>query len=156
MLSARLSIRPSWPNTYDTAKYISDALGQRTIRFETASRSQHSAWRLKPGTFSAATGEHIHGRSLLTPDEIMRLGGPRPADRHDRRRAALAPRPHQLPHRPRLCRPLRSQPDTPPRRLAMTASLPVEMAIEQPAWGQVRVSEALKRYVDEGTMQRAT
>jgi type IV secretion system protein VirD4 len=63
---------------YDTARYISDALGQRTIRFETASRSQHSAWRLKPGTFSAATGEHIQGRSLLTPDEVMRLGPARP------------------------------------------------------------------------------
>jgi type IV secretory pathway TraG/TraD family ATPase VirD4 len=57
---------------------ISDALGQRTIRFETASRSQQSAWRLKPGTFSAATGEHIQGRSLLTPDEVMRLGPARP------------------------------------------------------------------------------
>jgi type IV secretory pathway TraG/TraD family ATPase VirD4 len=44
---------------YDTARYISDALGQRTIRFETASRSPHSAWCLKPGTFSAAAGEHI-------------------------------------------------------------------------------------------------
>jgi type IV secretion system protein VirD4 len=63
---------------YDTARYISDALGRRTIRFETASRSQHSAWRPKPRTFSAATGEHIQGRSLLTPDEIMRLGPARP------------------------------------------------------------------------------
>jgi type IV secretory pathway TraG/TraD family ATPase VirD4 len=75
---------------YDTARYISDALGQRTIRFETESRSQHSAWRLKPGTVSAATGEQIQGRSLLTPDEVMRLGA-LPADHHDRRRAALAP-----------------------------------------------------------------
>ena len=63
---------------YDTARYISDALGQHTIRFETASRSQHSASRLKPGTFSAATGEHIQGRFLLTPDEVMRLGAARP------------------------------------------------------------------------------
>jgi type IV secretion system protein VirD4 len=63
---------------YDTARYISDALGQRTIRFGTASRSQHSAWRLQSGTFSAATGEQIQGRSLLTPDEVMRLGPARP------------------------------------------------------------------------------
>jgi type IV secretory pathway TraG/TraD family ATPase VirD4 len=63
---------------YDTARYISDALGQHTIRFHTTSRSQHGRWRLKPGTFSSGTGEHLQGRSLLTPDEVMRLGPARP------------------------------------------------------------------------------
>jgi type IV secretory pathway TraG/TraD family ATPase VirD4 len=63
---------------YDTASYISDALGQRTIRFETSNRSQHGGWRPKSRSFSSATGEHIQGRSLLTPDEVMRLGPARP------------------------------------------------------------------------------
>jgi type IV secretion system protein VirD4 len=63
---------------YDTARYISDALGQHTIRFNTTSRSQHSGSRLKSGTFSSAIGEHLQGRSLLTPDEVMRLGPARP------------------------------------------------------------------------------
>ena len=63
---------------YDTARYISDALGQHTIRFDTTSRSHHGGWRLKPGTVSSGTGEHIQGRSLLTPDEVMRLGPTRP------------------------------------------------------------------------------
>jgi type IV secretion system protein VirD4 len=63
---------------YDTASYVSDALGQRTIRFETSNRSQHGGWRPKSRSFSSATGEHIQGRSLLTPDEVMRLGPARP------------------------------------------------------------------------------
>ena len=85
-----------------------------TIRFETASRSQHSEWapqarhllrgnrRTHPGAVPVDPGRGHAARA-------------RPADRHDRRRAALAPRPPQLPYRPRLCGPLRSQPDAFPR-----------------------------------------
>ena len=32
----------------------------------------------KPGTATAGSGEHRHGRPLVTPDEIMRLGPTRP------------------------------------------------------------------------------
>ena len=63
---------------YDTAHYISNALGQYTIAFETANRSRHTSRPFKPGTSTAGSGEHRHGRSLLTPDEIMRLGPARP------------------------------------------------------------------------------
>lgn len=63
---------------YDSARYISDALGQHTISFETRSSSQQITLSLKPGTSSASTGEHLQGRSLLTPDEVMRLGSTRP------------------------------------------------------------------------------
>jgi type IV secretory pathway TraG/TraD family ATPase VirD4 len=63
---------------YDTAHYISNALGQFTISFETANRSHHTSQAFKPGTSTAGSGEHRHGRSLLTPDEIMRLGRARP------------------------------------------------------------------------------
>jgi type IV secretion system protein VirD4 len=73
---------------YDTAHYISNALGQHTIRFNTTSRSQHSGSRLKSGTFSSAIGEHLQGRSLLTPGR-GHAARARPADRHDRRRGAL-------------------------------------------------------------------
>ena len=62
---------------YDTARYLADALGQQTIRYETRSASA-SHTPLQPGNWSAGTGEHLHGRPLLTPDEIMRLGPTRP------------------------------------------------------------------------------
>jgi type IV secretion system protein VirD4 len=59
---------------FDTAKYISDSLGQETISFETASRGRQDAKML------GHTGEsdHLQGRALLTPDEVMRLGSERP------------------------------------------------------------------------------
>jgi len=63
---------------YDTAHYISNALGHSTIAFETANRSRHTSQTFRPGTSTAGTGEHRHGRPLLTPDEIMRLGPARP------------------------------------------------------------------------------
>jgi type IV secretory pathway TraG/TraD family ATPase VirD4 len=63
---------------YDTARTISDSLGQHTISFQTSSASRQTAWSLKPGSSSAGTGEHLQGRSLLTPDEVMRLGPTRP------------------------------------------------------------------------------
>ena len=53
-------------------------LGHYTISFETANRSRHSSQAFKPGTSIAGSDEHRHGRSLLTPDEIMRLGPARP------------------------------------------------------------------------------
>lgn len=63
---------------YDTARYISDALGQQTIAFETTSRSYQAGHGFKPGTRSSSPGEHLHGRPLLTPDEVMRLGPAQP------------------------------------------------------------------------------
>lgn len=62
---------------YDTAHYISNALGHYTIGFETANRSHHTSRPFKPGSSTAGHGEHRHGRPLLTPDEIMRLGSAR-------------------------------------------------------------------------------
>ncbi len=59
---------------YDTARYLSGALGQQTIRFETDSVSVAHGGFGKPDSTSSGTGEHFQGRSLLTPDEIMRLG----------------------------------------------------------------------------------
>ena len=58
---------------YDSARYISDALGRHTISFETGSRSYQAGHGLKPGTVSAGRGEHRSGRPLLTPDEVTRL-----------------------------------------------------------------------------------
>ena len=63
---------------YDTARYISDTLGQQTIAFETTSRSYQAGHGLKPGARSSSRGEHLHGRPLLTPDEVMRLGPAQP------------------------------------------------------------------------------
>lgn len=59
---------------FDTARYLSGALGQQTIRYETQNVSQSSGTWGKPGTSSSGSGEHLHGRPLLTPDEVMRLG----------------------------------------------------------------------------------
>lgn len=61
---------------YDTAKYISDALGKYTIRYQTSSQNSKAGFALGGG--STGTGEHFQGRSLLTPDEVMRLGPMRP------------------------------------------------------------------------------
>jgi type IV secretory pathway TraG/TraD family ATPase VirD4 len=63
---------------FDTARYLSGALGQETIRYETQNISQSSGTWGKPGSSSSGTGEHLQGRSLLTPDEVMRLGPTRP------------------------------------------------------------------------------
>lgn len=63
---------------HDTARYLSDTLGQHTIRFQTASRSYQPGRGLRPGTASSTVGEHVQGRPLLTPDEILRLGPARP------------------------------------------------------------------------------
>jgi type IV secretion system protein VirD4 len=63
---------------YDTARYLSGALGQQTIRFETRSSSISEGNLGRPGSASSSTGEHFQGRSLLTPDEVMRLGPSRP------------------------------------------------------------------------------
>jgi type IV secretion system protein VirD4 len=63
---------------YDTARYLSGALGQQTIRFETAGSSYSDQGLGKGASASSSTGEHLQGRSLLTPDEIMRLGPTRP------------------------------------------------------------------------------
>jgi type IV secretory pathway TraG/TraD family ATPase VirD4 len=63
---------------YDTARYLSAALGQQTIRFETGGSSYSDSGIGKPGSASTSTGEHFQGRPLLTPDEIMRLGPTRP------------------------------------------------------------------------------
>ena len=63
---------------FDTARYLSGALGQQTIRYETQNVSQSSGTWGKPGSSSSGAGEHLQGRSLLTPDEVMRLGPTRP------------------------------------------------------------------------------
>lgn len=63
---------------FDTARYLSGALGQQTIRYETQNVSQSNGIWGKPGNTSSGSGEHLQGRSLLTPDEVMRLGPTRP------------------------------------------------------------------------------
>jgi type IV secretion system protein VirD4 len=59
---------------FDTAKYISDTLGQYTIKFQTSSEASQI------GQFggSVSMGEHLQGRALLTPDEVLRLGPEKP------------------------------------------------------------------------------
>jgi type IV secretion system protein VirD4 len=63
---------------YDTARYLSGALGQQTIRFVTAGSSSSDQGIIGSASTSSSTGEHLQGRPLLTPDKIMRLGPTRP------------------------------------------------------------------------------
>ena len=70
--------RPDEPTPFDTARYLSGTLGQQTIRYETQTVSQSSGTSTKPGRSSTGIGEHLWGRALLTPDEVMRLGPTRP------------------------------------------------------------------------------
>lgn len=68
---------------YDTAKYLSDSLGQTTVEFATESQSKNAGASFGGQNASFNRGrndgssQHYTGRALLTPDEIMRLG-PRP------------------------------------------------------------------------------
>ena len=95
---------------YDTARYLSGALGQQTIRFETGGSSYSDQGIGKPASTSSSLGEHFQGRSLLTPDEIMRLGPPKPLILIAGEPPYLL-EPGQLSHRPCLCRTVRSKPD---------------------------------------------
>jgi type IV secretory pathway TraG/TraD family ATPase VirD4 len=69
---------------YDTAKYVSDSLGQATIEYETQSEGKNQGSGLSGGGSSlnrgksAGTSQQFAGRHLLTPDEVMRLGPERP------------------------------------------------------------------------------
>lgn len=54
---------------YDTAKYVSDTLGQRTVGTATVNEGQTGQGEATSGK---AYGEM--GRSLITPDEVMQLG----------------------------------------------------------------------------------
>ncbi len=56
---------------YDTAKYVSDNLGNSTLEVESTSSSTSDP-------FTTNTSKHGIARSLMTPDEIMRLGPKKP------------------------------------------------------------------------------
>lgn len=57
---------------FDTAKYVSESLGQRTIDYTTVGHSTGDR------SSSTSQSQQITGRELLTPDEVMRLGPERP------------------------------------------------------------------------------
>lgn len=69
---------------YDTAKYVSDSLGQATIEYETHNEGKNQGLGVSGGGGSlnrgksAGTSQQLTGRHLLTPDEVMRLGPERP------------------------------------------------------------------------------
>lgn len=69
---------------YDTAKYVSDSLGQGTIEYETGNSGQNSGSGMGAGGGSLNRGkssgssQQFTGRHLLTPDEVMRLGPEKP------------------------------------------------------------------------------
>ena len=69
---------------YDTAKYVSDSLGQATIEYETHNEGKNSGSGLSGGGGSmnrgksAGSSQQFTGRHLLTPDEVMRAGPERP------------------------------------------------------------------------------
>ncbi|MBK5204277.1 MAG: type IV secretory system conjugative DNA transfer family protein [Polaromonas sp.] len=69
---------------FDTAKYISDSLGKSTIEYETHNQGNNKGSGLSGGGGSmnrgksAGSSQQYAARSLLTPDEVMRLGPERP------------------------------------------------------------------------------
>lgn len=56
-------------NDHDSARLVSDLLGQETVIFETSSRDPNVAWGGDRLTFS----QHHTGRALLTPDEVRNM-----------------------------------------------------------------------------------
>lgn len=74
---------------YDTAKYVSDSLGQGTIEFETQNEGRSSGRNFSGSDSgggsagsnrgkSSGKSQQFTGRHLLTPDEVMRLGPEKP------------------------------------------------------------------------------
>lgn len=64
---------------YDTAKYISESLGQKTIQFATSSTNRSTNMSTSVSSSSGnSTSQQLSARALLTPDEVMRLGPQRP------------------------------------------------------------------------------
>lgn len=61
---------------YETAKYVSDMLGQETITYRTHGDSSSSS--LQGGSSGSSTSEQLTARALLSPDEVMRYGPHRP------------------------------------------------------------------------------
>lgn len=61
---------------FESAKYISDMLGQSTIEFKTFGDSASSS--MQGGSSGTSTSQQLKARSLLTPDEVMRQGPNRP------------------------------------------------------------------------------
>jgi type IV secretion system protein VirD4 len=57
---------------FDTAKYISDSLGEKTIDYQTVGHS------VSDRSASTSHSQQITARNLLTPDEVMRQGPERP------------------------------------------------------------------------------
>jgi type IV secretion system protein VirD4 len=62
---------------FETAKYVSDMLGQQTIEFRTVGDSSSSSMQ-GGGSSGSSTSQQLAARSLLTPDEVMRQGSTRP------------------------------------------------------------------------------
>lgn len=58
---------------FETAKYISDTLGQHTIAYTTTNSSQSSQDGSWKGSSSDGVSEQVMSRALLTPDEVMNL-----------------------------------------------------------------------------------
>jgi len=57
-------------NDHDSARFVSDLLGQTTVAFQTMGRALDSE---KSGI---SLGEHFAGRPLMTPDEVRNLPAP--------------------------------------------------------------------------------
>lgn len=60
---------------FDTAKFISDSLGKRTVEFHTEGSSASTGGK---GSSGSSDSQQFTGRELLTPDEVMRLPPDRP------------------------------------------------------------------------------
>lgn len=73
-------------NDLESAKYLSETLGKKTVRTVSTSTSHTSTGDTSSSTTSTSLGET--GRSLLNPDEVLHLG----------RDVALALQPHGHPH----------------------------------------------------------
>ena len=61
---------------FETAKYVSDMLGQTTVEFRTLGDTSSAS--LQGGSSGTSSSQQLTARSLLTPDEVMRQGVNRP------------------------------------------------------------------------------
>ena len=71
---ANMTLQAFGTQDFDTAKYISNMLGQTTIEVESASATHNLSERLGANASTGrSTSIQATGRSLLLPDEIRRL-----------------------------------------------------------------------------------